>query len=156
METPMTPMTRPCVKLEYKGDETTYHNEPKGKMARYLLLFSNPPKVIVQEEYLIYDGIALISAVGGTMGLCIGFSFYNLTHSLFAWIEKIKLTFASQRAKKLKVTKATPMKIKSLKEVDQGLNDICAKALLIEMDVAAIMKEIDSLRLAVENIKEIN
>ena len=74
-------------KLEYKGKETTYHDKPKGKMSKYILLFSNPPKVNVREEYLIYDAVALISAIGGTMGLCIGFSFYNLTHVLASWME---------------------------------------------------------------------
>ena len=53
---------KPCVKLEYKGKETTYHDKPKGKMSKYILLFSNPPKVNVREKYLIYDGVTLISA----------------------------------------------------------------------------------------------
>ena len=31
----------------------------------------------VNEEYLIFDAVAMISAIGGTLGLCIGFSFMD-------------------------------------------------------------------------------
>ena len=33
----------------------------------------------MKEEYLIYDAIGMVSAIGGTMGLCISFSFSGLT-----------------------------------------------------------------------------
>ena len=39
--------------------------------------------LIVKEEYLIYDILALIGAVGGTMGICIGVSFADLFRYLF-------------------------------------------------------------------------
>ena len=39
--------------------------------------------LIVKEEYLIYDILALIGAVGGTMGICIGMSFADLFRYLF-------------------------------------------------------------------------
>ena len=42
----------------------------------------------IKEEYLIYDMIAFISSVGGTLGLCVGFSFYNFGSSVFEWIQR--------------------------------------------------------------------
>ena len=42
---------------------------------------------ISHKEYLIYDGVALISAIGGTLGLCIGFSFYDVGTKLMSWLE---------------------------------------------------------------------
>ena len=46
-----------------------------------------PPLVTVKEEYVIYDAVAMISAIGGTMGLCIGFSFSDISSLLIRCIE---------------------------------------------------------------------
>ena len=43
--------------------------------------------VTVKEEYLIYDAVAMISAIGGTMGLCIGFSFTEVANFLLRSLE---------------------------------------------------------------------
>ena len=43
--------------------------------------------VTVKEEYVIYDAVAMISAIGGTMGLCIGFSFSDFSSLLIRCIE---------------------------------------------------------------------
>ena len=48
-----------------------------------------PPKVTVFEEYLIYDFVTMISAIGGTMGLCVGFSFFDIMGLLLKLFEKI-------------------------------------------------------------------
>ena len=41
-----------------------------------------------KEEYLIYDVVSFISSVGGTLGLCIGFSFRDATRMCLEWTEK--------------------------------------------------------------------
>ena len=46
--------------------------------AFFTIRFSDPPRVTVKEEYLIYDMVSMISAIGGTMGLCIGLSFLDI------------------------------------------------------------------------------
>ena len=46
-------------------------------------------KVIVKEEYLIYDLLSMIGSVGGTMGLCIGFSFANLSGCFINFVETV-------------------------------------------------------------------
>ena len=43
-----------------------------------------PGLMIVKEEYLIYDLISMIGSVGGTLGLCVGFSFFGLIDFLLA------------------------------------------------------------------------
>ena len=43
-----------------------------------MIIFS-PPEMTVKEEYLIYDMVSMISAIGGTMGLCVGFSFNDIS-----------------------------------------------------------------------------
>ena len=79
---------KPCTTLQYKGLTTAYDAPYEGKEILYRMVFANPPKFNVKEEYLIYDGIALISSIGGTLGLCIGFSFYNLSDGLLGWLRK--------------------------------------------------------------------
>ena len=41
----------------------------------------------VKEEYLIYDTVSMISVVGGFMGLCVGFSFYETSGTLLRGLE---------------------------------------------------------------------
>ena len=49
--------------------------------------FLTPARVTVKEEYLIYDLVAVVSAIGGTMSLCIGFSFRNFFGYLLKFLE---------------------------------------------------------------------
>ena len=56
--------------------------------------------MIVKEEYLIYDDIAFISSIGGTLGLCIGFSFSNMGTVVLSWMELI-IRRISQRTESL-------------------------------------------------------
>ena len=80
---------KPCTKLQYKQDASTdvydyyddaINNVPKNQV-KFGIQFVNPPRVSVKEEYIIYDSVAMISAIGGTMGLCIGFSFSGIVRS---------------------------------------------------------------------------
>ena len=59
-----------------------------SNVARFGFIFAAPPHVIVKEEYVIYDAIAMIGAIGGTMGLCIGFSFMDCIGVFMNVIEK--------------------------------------------------------------------
>ena len=53
------------------------------------LEFAIPPRVSVREEYLIYDSVALISAIGGTLGIFIGFSFGGMSGQILKFISEI-------------------------------------------------------------------
>ena len=50
--------------------------------------FHTSHKTTVNEEYLIYDSISMIGSVGGTLGMCIGFSFTNVVTSILNFIKK--------------------------------------------------------------------
>ena len=50
--------------------------------------FVNPHKVTVYKEFLIFDLVGMVSAIGGTMGLCIGLSFTELAGALLRLWEK--------------------------------------------------------------------
>ena len=70
-------LEKPCTKLQYKYDTTIWRNFNKNEV-KLDIRFPSPPKVSAKEEYLIYDLISMIGAIGGTLGLCIGFSFWEL------------------------------------------------------------------------------
>ena len=43
----------------------------------------------VKEQYVIFDAVAMVGAIGGTLGMCIGFSFSDMVSSLLGWIEEV-------------------------------------------------------------------
>ena len=159
--------SKPCIRVEYKGEETTYNDQPQNK-GKYLLLFSNPPKVVVGEEYLIYDGVALISALGGTMGLCIGFSFYNLAHVVFEWMA-LGILKALKNGKKqvnpsnhsqiLNVSKSGPDSKQALDHLslleDRLVTYINTKTLTVETEIGEIRARIDHLMQVMKDQKDV-
>ena len=65
---------KPCTKLKYHVvEQGPWSNRPN--YATFNIIVKNPYEAIVNEEYIMYDMVAMISAIGGTLGLCIGFSF---------------------------------------------------------------------------------
>ena len=79
---------KPCTKLQYKVESSTWMLDQKNQ-AIFKLKFLTPPRVTVKEEYLIYDMVAVVSAIGGTMSLCIGFSFRDFFSFLLNYVELV-------------------------------------------------------------------
>ena len=63
-------------KIDYNDDKTTSETETNTLLLH--LRYSRPHTVTLSEEYLIYDSIGMVGSVGGTLGMFIGFSFYDL------------------------------------------------------------------------------
>ena len=76
---------KPCTKLQFQVQESTYAR--RFQIAEFRISFNQPPMTTVKEEYLIYDFVAMLGAIGGTMGLCIGFSFMECARVLFDYVE---------------------------------------------------------------------
>ena len=79
--------------------------------------FDSPQRMRIYDEYLIYDGFAMIGAIGGTLGLFIGFSFSD-----FIWLV---LTYVTNCLNKFK----HPIKDKNdleilVAKVDRLLKDV--------------------------------
>ena len=47
----------------------------------------NRPYVTIEEEYLLFDTVAIISATGGSLGLFLGLSCYNVIWTAFERVE---------------------------------------------------------------------
>ena len=80
-------IVKPCTVFQYVVDETTYDLESDNKV-KFELSYDTPARVNVKEEYLIYDMVSMIGAIGGTMGLCIGFSFKDCARWGLSYVEK--------------------------------------------------------------------
>ena len=68
-------------------DETTHDGYVGDNEVEFQMVFAKPVKINVKEEYLIYDMVSMIGAIGGTMGLCIGFSFRDCARWALSYIE---------------------------------------------------------------------
>ena len=77
---------KPCSKLQHKTKCSTWSIDQKNQ-AVIEMKFLTPARVTVKEEYLIYDFVAVVSAIGGTMSLCIGFSFRDFFGSMLQFVE---------------------------------------------------------------------
>ena len=71
-----------CTTVDYEGELAIsglikfYHIKTS---ATYIFEYKfKQSSVIVYKEYIIYDTISMIGSVGGTLGMCIGFSFTGL------------------------------------------------------------------------------
>ena len=82
---------RPCHILEYSG-KTTY--DTKRFEDRYITLkvqFSPPKMGVFNQERLVFDTVGMIGSIGGTLGMCIGFSFSGLISTVLETIKfKVK------------------------------------------------------------------
>ena len=46
-------------------------------------------RISVDEEYLVFDAVSMVSAIGGTMGLCIGLSFTGFASTILRYIAQV-------------------------------------------------------------------
>ena len=74
-------LKKPCTQLQYNIVKSTQKTGQELE-ARVLIKFPDPPRVQVREEYVIYDLISMVGAIGGTLGLFIGFSFLQIAHQI--------------------------------------------------------------------------
>ena len=85
--------TRPCYILEYLGE--TNHN---GKLHENVFIiqynFAPPEMTLHYTERYVFDVVGMIGSVGGTLGMCIGFSFSGFTSTVLGCIKaKMKNLF---------------------------------------------------------------
>ena len=79
---------RPCLIIEYSGTKVAekIRKENKPTQMDFSYEFSPPMMSIVYQEYLLFDMIGLIASVGGTLGMCIGFSFTGVADTILEFM----------------------------------------------------------------------
>ena len=78
-----------CITLEYSGVSGYYKklNDKNVTVGFAYKISSN--SMTIYEEYLIYDVISMVGSVGGTLGMCIGFSFTGAISFLINVIQNL-------------------------------------------------------------------
>ena len=101
----------PCTKIEYKGKELqnfrieaaqelvvemdgdSYVKFPPNFNDKPMVIFSykfdTPETTDVYSEYIIVDFMAMVGSIGGTLGLYIGFSFFDFFMQILDWIQML-------------------------------------------------------------------
>ena len=72
---------RPCHILEYSG-QSKFSMFGLGNSIKFEYKFLPPQLKTVYKEYLIFDMVGVIGSVGGTLGMCIGFSFSGIISTI--------------------------------------------------------------------------
>ena len=67
-----------CISREYTGKVDYLQPKDDNNTFEMTVRFARPFKMTTFEEYLLYDFGELVGTVGGTLGLFIGFSFYDV------------------------------------------------------------------------------
>ena len=93
---------KPCTKVQYKAQIGYRWPYAESNEADVFIRFPSPPKVLVKHEYLVYDLVSMVSAVGGTMGLFIGFSFRECSGAILRLVGKVVNKLKSKDSKKNK------------------------------------------------------
>ena len=125
---------KPCTQVQYQATTQTLKNEDQPNKARFFLRFLTPPKATVKEEYLIYDLVAMIGAIGGTMGLCIGFSFNDFCSTVLDYLEAA-LMKVETKSKRLEIIGNQGSVTK------KGFNDVNESFNRLTLDISVVQKK---------------
>ena len=78
---------RPCNVLEFDGKQTAESGAPDEKWIIIHMEFAPPMMTAVYQEYFIFDTVGLIGSAGGTLGMCVGFSFTGFAQHIINYIQ---------------------------------------------------------------------
>ena len=134
--------------MHYKTVHTINGNEDQNRAA-FTIDFLDPPVVAVKEEYLVYDGVALISSVGGLLGICVGISFHGFSGVILRYLQVIFDWAKRQRSGDSKSTEHLFKKTNTIQE-DSTEGKVQHAA---EQQLTKIEREMIKLKTSLENIR---
>ena len=87
-----------CKTVQYFAETVTSHKnwDPNVAFGFGLSFDETRGMASVHEEYLIYDTTSMIGSVGGTLGMCIGFSFTGVTSILTKFLNNRIINMTNQ------------------------------------------------------------
>ena len=150
-------LLKPCIKVTYKPQIKRSKLLPEN-MVLLRLEFVEPLTINVREEYLIYDTVAMISAIGGTLGLFIGISFYNIAGTAMDWLQ-YRVNWWKSHYKKsqpifMKTSSIGHANISSLADIEEKLIQKVSTKILNKTGgkFSSLKAEVDDLKKRVEQI----
>ena len=66
-----------------------YNQKPNETYLSLTIKYKPPATVTIHEEYLIIDFYGMVGVVGGTLGLFVGFSFFDVITYLMKFFQKV-------------------------------------------------------------------
>ena len=88
-----TCLERSCTLVQYDGKVVFEESHPESPLvhpnSRSFSYSFMRTSVAIHEEYLIYDFIGMLGSIGGTLGMCIGFSFVSLSSVLLFYLQTL-------------------------------------------------------------------
>ena len=78
---------RPCQILEYSGQTNFDMPRAPKDYIRLKFQFSPPVMTVFNQERLVFDTVGMLGSIGGTLGMCIGFSFSGITSTFLDFIK---------------------------------------------------------------------
>ena len=76
---------RPCHTMDYSGE--ILNNYEKYSEQTFVIELTLPELTTHYTEHLVFDLVGMVGSVGGTLGMCIGFSFSGITSTLLGFIK---------------------------------------------------------------------
>ena len=159
-------LTKLCTTLEYSGKET-YNEKLRDKNLTVAFgYFFSSNSTNIYEEYLIYDVISAIGSVGGTLGMCIGFSFTGLITYIIHFIQ-CRITIIKTKLTKKAFSKTELMMTESYegreymekirrsnnfqdKQIfDEKLNETNAKLEELQKSIEGISEDVKSIKIKI-------
>ena len=87
---------------------------------------------------MVYDLVAMIGAVGGTMGLCIGFSFNDALNFVLGYLE-MGVNWIKSRVANNRHVSETARKVKPVDQEPENMVNQCKTMILIEVKLKFCM-----------------
>ena len=90
-----------CTKIDMKQLGVAYSDDQEGTNAKRNIFFDfsfQNSIMKVEEEFLIHDFVAMLSSIGGTLGMCIGFSFVGLSSFVLGHVQNSIEKFLGKRS----------------------------------------------------------
>ena len=78
---------RPCHVIEYSGEITYARKSYSEKYFVMRFKFGSPGLTHHYTERLVFDLVGMVGSVGGTLGMCIGFSFSGITSTMLSFMK---------------------------------------------------------------------
>ena len=83
-------LEKSCSTIQFTGKITLQEKSRQSIHTKSIAFYYLPPvSMTVYEEYLIYDFSRMLGSIGGTLGMCIGFSFVGMCSFILIQIQKL-------------------------------------------------------------------
>ena len=89
---------RPCTEIKYETTSNTVRHDLNLALVQ---MFYQSDRISLLEEYLIFDFASILVAIGGSLGLFLGFSLFQSGSQLFDVIVELSLKWMNKTGRKV-------------------------------------------------------